>query len=56
MNNKNKFQDGDKVIIKDTGETVTIKKSSYVRNMKRYSYTIKEHPSMFFFEEEIREI
>ncbi|HJV30788.1 MAG TPA: hypothetical protein VJ558_01250 [Bacillales bacterium] len=55
MTNKTKFQDGEKVILKETGETVTINKSSYVKNMKRYSYTIKEHPSMFYFEEEIRE-
>lgn len=56
MNNKNKFQVGEKVILKDTGKTVTIKKSCYVRNMKRFSYTIEENPSMFFFEEEIKEI
>lgn len=51
---KNKFQKGEKVILKDTGEKVTINKSAYVANMKRFSYTIKEHPQSFYFEEEIQ--
>lgn len=51
---KSKFQDNQKVIIKLTGETVTIKKSSYIPNMKRYSYTVKENPSTFYFEEEMK--
>lgn len=51
---KNKFHTGEKVRLKDTGELVTISKHSYVTNMKRFSYTIKEHPHSFYFEEEIQ--
>ncbi|WP_431307290.1 hypothetical protein [Ferdinandcohnia quinoae] len=51
---KSKFQVNDKVIIKTSGETVTITKSSYITNMKRYSYTVKEYPSTFYFEDEIK--
>ncbi|WP_169907734.1 hypothetical protein [Priestia abyssalis] len=53
MKHKNKFQDDEKVILKATGEMVTINKFTYVANMKRYSYTIKERPQTFYFEEEI---
>lgn len=53
MKYKNKFQDDEKVILKATGEIVTINKFTYVANMKRYSYTIKERPQTFYFEEEI---
>ncbi|WP_202595371.1 hypothetical protein [Halalkalibacter okhensis] len=56
MKSKNKFQSNEKVILKATGETLTINKFSYVPNMKRYSYTCLEHPSTFFFEEEMRQI
>jgi hypothetical protein len=56
MKNKNKFQDDEKVMIKATGEIVTINKFSYVANMKRYSYTIKEYPHTFYFEEEIKSV
>lgn len=51
MDNKNKYQDGEKVIIK--GEVFTISQWSYVAKMKRYSYTILEKPSTFYFEEEL---
>lgn len=54
MKRKNKFENEDVVIIISTGEKVTINKSSYIANMKRYSYTIKENPKMFYFEDEIR--
>ncbi|WP_237662356.1 MULTISPECIES: hypothetical protein [Sutcliffiella] len=54
MKQKNKFQDNEKVILKSTGEEVTILKFNYVPNLKRYSYTIKENPKTFYFEEEIR--
>ncbi len=56
MKNKNKFKPNEKVLLKSTGETVTINKFSYVPNMKRYSYTCVEHPSTFFFEEEIEQL
>ncbi|MDT8861576.1 hypothetical protein N0O92_15265 [Alkalihalobacillus sp. MEB130] len=56
MKSKNKFQTNEKVILKSTGEIITINKFSYVPNMKRYSYTCLEHPSTFFFEEEMRSI
>jgi hypothetical protein len=50
---KSLFTDGEEVKIKESGETVTIFKSQYVKNMKRYSYTVNEYPSTFFFEEEL---
>jgi hypothetical protein len=49
----NIYKTGQSVNIKETGETVTIMKSQYVKNMKRYSYTVKEYPSTFYFEEEL---
>jgi hypothetical protein len=52
----NLYKAGQSVNIKDTGETVTIMKSQYVKNMKRFSYIVKEHPSTFFFEEELEKI
>ncbi|WP_096201413.1 hypothetical protein [Bacillus sp. FJAT-45350] len=56
MKNKNKYQVDQEVLIKSTGETVTISKFSYVANMKRYSYTVKENPQTFYFEEEIQPV
>ncbi|MFN7250301.1 MAG: hypothetical protein ACK4M9_05845 [Anaerobacillus sp.] len=56
MKSKNKFQENEKVTLKVTGETVTISKFSYVPNMKRYSYTIKENPQTFYFEEELAQL
>lgn len=53
LKQKNKFQNDQKVLLKLTGETVTISKSQYVANMKRYSYKIKENPNTFYFEDEI---
>ncbi|MDZ5472269.1 hypothetical protein SM124_10970 [Bacillus sp. 31A1R] len=53
MKNKVKYEVNQKVLLKSTGETVTISKCSYVANMKRYSYTLKEHPNTFYFEEEL---
>lgn len=50
---KNLYTNGDEVNIKTTGETVTIVNCQYVKNMKRYSYTVKEYPNTFFFEEEL---
>jgi hypothetical protein len=50
----NRFKAGQTVSIKETGEAVTILKSQYVKNMKRYSYIVKEHPGTFFFEEELQ--
>jgi hypothetical protein len=48
------FSNGDEVIIKTTGESVTIIKCQYVDNMKRYSYTVSEYPNTFYFEEELK--
>jgi hypothetical protein len=48
----NLYKNGQSIKIKETGEIVTILKSQYVKNMKRYSYIVKEHPETFFFEEE----
>ncbi|MFE7062616.1 hypothetical protein ABN702_08605 [Bacillus haimaensis] len=53
---KNKFQDNEKVVLKSTGEQVTISKFNYVPNLKRYSYTLKEYPKTFYFEEEIKQL
>lgn len=50
----NRYKIGQIVNIKETGEEVTIVKSQYVKNMKRYSYIVKEHPGTFFFEEELQ--
>lgn len=50
----NLFHDGERVNIKETGEAVTISKCQYVKNMKRFSYIVKEHPSTFYFEEELQ--
>jgi hypothetical protein len=44
---------GEEVNIKSSKEPVTILKSQYVKNMKRYSYIVKEYPNTFFFEEEL---
>jgi hypothetical protein len=54
-NSNNRYKDGQSVNIKETGEAVTIVKSQYVKNMKRYSYIVKEHPETFFFEEELKD-
>ncbi len=50
---KSLFVTGDEVNIIASGELVTIYKCQYVKNMKRYSYTVNEYPSTFFFEEEL---
>lgn len=55
MKNKNKFQQNEKVCLKQTGEIVTINDIKYIANMKRYSYTLKEHPASFYFEEEMEQ-
>ncbi|MDQ0415020.1 hypothetical protein J2S25_003232 [Mesobacillus stamsii] len=52
----NLYKSGQSVSIKETGEKVTIMKSQYVKNMKRYSYTVKEYPATFYFEEELLKI
>lgn len=54
LKRKNKFEANEVVILISTGEKVTINKSSYIANMKRYSYTIKENPNMFYFEDEMK--
>ncbi len=53
MVKKNLFSDGEEVLIRESGESVTIGKSQYVKNMKRYSYIVNEYPKTFFFEEEL---
>jgi hypothetical protein len=56
LKRRNKFEQNDTVILIITGEKVTINKSCYVAKMKKYTYTIKENPKMFYFEEEMKEI
>ncbi|WP_421383680.1 hypothetical protein ACOJQI_03680 [Bacillus salacetis] len=48
------FNVGEEVSIKSSKESVTILKSQYIKNMKRYSYIVKEYPGTFFFEEELQ--
>ncbi|GHH96698.1 hypothetical protein [Neobacillus kokaensis] len=52
---KSLFTVGEEVKIKASGESVTISKCQYVKNMKRYSYIVKEYPNTFYFEEELTE-
>jgi hypothetical protein len=47
------FRNGEIVSIKGSNEVVTVLKSHYVKNMKRYSYVVNKYPSTFFFEEEL---
>ena len=47
------FSNGEIVNIRVSNELVIILKSHYVKNMKRYSYTVNKYPSTFFFEEEL---
>jgi hypothetical protein len=47
------FSNGKTVTIRVSNELVTILKSHYVKNMKRYSYTVTKYSSVFFFEEEL---
>ncbi|MDY0944341.1 hypothetical protein [Priestia megaterium] len=47
------FTNGEIVNIRVSNELVTILKIHYVKNMKRYSYTVNKYPSTFFFEEEL---
>ncbi|MBO0962076.1 hypothetical protein J1P26_20425 [Neobacillus sp. MM2021_6] len=54
-NSNNRYMNGQTVNIKETGEAVTILKWQYVKNMKRYSYIVKEHPGTFYFEEELQD-
>jgi hypothetical protein len=50
---ENLFTNGEIVSIRVSNELVTILKSHYVKNMKRYSYTVDKYPNTFFFEEEL---
>jgi|APAga8741243955_1050106.scaffolds.fasta_scaffold00422_5 hypothetical protein len=50
---ENLFTNGEIVSIRVSNEVVTILKSHYVKNMKRYSYTVNKYPNTFFFEEEL---
>ncbi|MCM3163360.1 hypothetical protein KDJ21_019300 [Metabacillus litoralis] len=56
MKNNNKFKIDEKVFLKAKKEVVTITNCSYVANMKRYSYTLKEYPNTFYFEEEMESL
>ncbi|WP_010174149.1 hypothetical protein [Bacillus coahuilensis] len=56
MKTNNKFTQNETVRIKSTGEHVTIIKWMYVKNMKRFSYILKEYPNTFYFEEEMESI
>ncbi|MEK5415225.1 hypothetical protein [Paenibacillus sp. FSL L8-0708] len=48
------FEDEEKVRLKETGETVTIKEWSLTRmgnGIKRYTYTLKERASFYYHSE-----
>lgn len=47
------FRNGEIVKIRESNELVTVLKSHYVKNMKKYSYVVNKYPSTFFFEEEL---
>ncbi|MDN4523274.1 hypothetical protein [Fictibacillus fluitans] len=49
----NQFIAGESVKIKATDEMVTVLRCKFIKNMKRYSYVVKENPSTFYFEEEL---
>ncbi|WP_155891041.1 hypothetical protein [Ectobacillus panaciterrae] len=53
MMRKSLFTSGEEVNIRASGESVTIFKCQYVKNMKRYAYIVNEYPKTFFFEEEL---
>jgi len=50
MTKEPKFKDGEKVLLNNV--LVTIKEWSYVPRLNRFTYTVVEHPSTFFFENE----
>jgi hypothetical protein len=50
---QNIITNGELLIIRVSNELVTILKSHYVKNMKRYSYTVDKYPSTFYFEEKL---
>ena len=47
------FTNGEVVAIRESNELVTVLKSHYVKNMKRYSYTVDKYTCTFLFEEEL---
>jgi hypothetical protein len=53
--NKNLFEDGEKVRIKETGEIVTVDHWWYAVNNKNWStqYNIVEHPATWYSEHEL---
>ncbi|MEK5415232.1 MULTISPECIES: hypothetical protein [Paenibacillus] len=56
---KEHFDDGEKVRLKETGETVTIDQWSIVRvtkQIQRYTYSLKEKPGTFFYHREIEKL
>jgi hypothetical protein len=53
MKHSNKFEDNQRVKIIETGEEVTVNHWSYATNLGRYTYSIIEHPSTFYFESEL---
>lgn len=53
------FEDGEKVQLKETGETVTIDQWSIVRvtkQIQRYTYSLKEKPGTFFYHRELEKL
>ncbi|MCM3456289.1 hypothetical protein M3685_20485 [Heyndrickxia oleronia] len=56
MKDNSKFKKNDLAKIIETDEQVTILKSKYISNMKRYSYIVKEYPATFYFEEELEKL
>jgi hypothetical protein len=53
MNYNNKFQDCEKVLLREQNEIVTVSRWSYIPKKRVYSYTIIENPATFYFEHEL---
>ncbi|SYX85916.1 hypothetical protein [Paenibacillus alvei] len=56
MKYNNKFEDGETVIIKHTGERATVNEWSYTPLLKRYTYSLMEHQGTFFYESELENV
>lgn len=53
------FEDGEKVLLKETGKTVTVGQWSIARfpgNIHRYTYSLQEHPGTFFYHRELERL
>ncbi|MCY9737499.1 hypothetical protein M5X17_27740 [Paenibacillus alvei] len=56
MNFKNKYQDEEEVVIKETGRIVKVKTWSYIPRFNQYAYELYEHNGTFYWEYELDQI